>query len=160
MSGQHAHTHGVLQNREGDPMNPTGSISAFADASTLATWLHDLAGYRTAMFGKYLNGYRQFSNDYASLHGGLHYVAPGWDRWYAIYAGGGQYGIRFVDETGVIVDTDPGSCVNPPEGQDCAASQPPDCPHSTDHLRDKALQFIGESLTLGQPFFVQVTGAG
>jgi arylsulfatase A-like enzyme len=157
LSGQHAHTHGVLQNREGDPMNPTGSISAFADVSTLATWLHDLAGYRTGLFGKYLNGYKQFSDDYAALNGGLQYVPPGWDRWYGIYRGGGQYGIEFVDETGGIVDTDPGTCVNPPPGQDCAASQPPDCPHSTDHLRDKALAFIDEAVNLGQPFFLYLS---
>jgi len=156
LSGQHAHTHGVLQNREGDPMDPTGSISAFADVSTLATWLHDLAGYRTGLFGKYLNGYRQFSDDYAALHGGVQYVPPGWDRWYGIYAGGGQYGIRFVDETGAIVDSDPGSCLNPPPGEDCTV-QPADCPHSTDHLRDKALAFIDESLALGDPFFLYLS---
>jgi arylsulfatase A-like enzyme len=156
LSGQHAHTHGVLQNREGDPMNPTGSISAFADVSTVATWLHDLAGYRTGLFGKYLNGYRQFSDDYAATHGGLHYVAPGWDRWYAIYRGGGQYGITFIDETGVEIDTDPGTCLNPPPGQDCV-TQPLTCPHSTDHLRDKALQFIDESVNLGEPFFLYLS---
>ena len=158
LSGQYSHNNGVLQNREGDPLDPTGSISAFADISSLAPWLRDLAGYRTGLFGKYLNGYRAFSDDYAATHGGLHYVPPGWDRWYGIYAGGGgQYGIRFVDETGTIVDSDPGSCVNPPPGEPCAPSQPPDCPHSTDHLRDKALAFIEEALALGQPFFLYLS---
>jgi arylsulfatase A-like enzyme len=154
LSGQYSHHNGVLQNREGDPLDPTGSISAFADVSSLAPWLRDLAGYRTGLFGKYLNGYRAFTDDWAATHGGVHYVPPGWDRWYGIYAGGGQYGIRFVDEAGAIVDSDPGSCQNPPPGEPCAPTQPPDCPHSTDHLRDEALEFIDESLLLGQPFFL------
>ena len=41
------------------------------DRNTVATWLDD-AGYETALFGKYLNGYRQ-----------AEYVPPGWDRWHA-----------------------------------------------------------------------------
>ncbi len=157
LSGQYAHNHGVLQNREGDPLNPTGGIQAFNDVSTLSTWLRDQAGYRTGLFGKYLNGYRQFSNDYAASHGGLQYVPPGWDRWYAVHGGGGQYGITFADETGAIVDTDPGSCVDLPLGQECAATQAPDCPHSTDHLRDKAISFIDEALGLGKRFFLYLS---
>jgi N-acetylglucosamine-6-sulfatase len=39
------------------------------ERSTLATWL-DTAGYRTALIGKYLNGYTDMS-----------YVPPGWDYW-------------------------------------------------------------------------------
>jgi arylsulfatase A-like enzyme len=157
LSGQYAHNHGVLQNREGDPLDPTGGIQAFNDVSTLATWLHDQAGYRTGLFGKYLNGYRQFSNEYATSHGGQQYVPPGWDRWYAVHGGGGQYGITFVDETGAIVDTDPGSCVDPPPGEECPVTQAPDCPHSTDHLRDKALAFIDESVGLGERFFLYLS---
>ena len=38
--------------------------------STIATWLHD-AGYRTGLFGKYLNDYTAPG------------IPPGWDRWYA-----------------------------------------------------------------------------
>ncbi|HWP67458.1 MAG TPA: sulfatase [Candidatus Limnocylindria bacterium] len=154
LSGQYSHTNGVLQNRVGDPLDPTGSAFAFADDSTLATWLQD-AGYRTGLFGKYLNGYRELTDEYAATHGGVHYVPPGWDRWYAIYrGGGGQYGVRFIDETGVEIDSDPGTCINPGPGEQCAAVQAPNCPHSTDHLRDKALAFIDEAVGLGQPFFL------
>jgi arylsulfatase A-like enzyme len=38
--------------------------------STIATWLHE-AGYRTGLFGKYLNDYTAPG------------IPPGWDRWYA-----------------------------------------------------------------------------
>jgi len=50
---------------------PYGGFPAFRDRSTLATWLHH-AGYRTALFGKYLNRYED-----------TRYVPPGWDRWVA-----------------------------------------------------------------------------
>jgi arylsulfatase A-like enzyme len=155
LSGQYARNHGVLQNREGDPANPTGSISAFDDTETLATALK-AAGYRTGLFGKYLNGYRNFSDDHAASHGGLQYVPPGWDRWYAI-RGGRNWGINFSDETGAIVQTDPGTCIDPPPGEECPTTQAPDCPHSTDHLRDKALDFIDEATGLGQRFFLYLS---
>ena len=43
------------------------------EGSRSASWLHD-AGYRTAMIGKYLNGYPWDRGPY---------VPPGWDRWLA-----------------------------------------------------------------------------
>lgn len=55
---------GVRTNLDGD---------RFDDSDTLATWLHD-AGYRTALIGKYLNGYP---------FAGVPLVPPGWDRWLA-----------------------------------------------------------------------------
>jgi arylsulfatase A-like enzyme len=72
LTGQYSHTTGVYTN---DPNQPHGGFPAFDDRSTLATWLQD-AGYRTALMGKYLNGYRG------------PYVPPGWDRWFATYLGG------------------------------------------------------------------------
>lgn len=68
LRGQYAHNHGISGAAGADGQ-------AFADEgldrSTVATWL-DRAGYETALFGKYLNGYRQ-----------TEYVPPGWDRWHA-----------------------------------------------------------------------------
>ena len=71
--GKYAHNHGVRFNGA-----PDGGFEAFRDggqeASTIATWLKG-RGYRTAMIGKYLNGYP--SGDPA-------YVPPGWDEWFGI----------------------------------------------------------------------------
>lgn len=49
---------------------PYGGYEWFDDSSTVATWLTQ-AGYRTAYYGKYLNGY--FEPD----------VPPGWSSWLA-----------------------------------------------------------------------------
>lgn len=75
LTGQYSHSNGVYTNQSG---RPYGGFSAFDDRSTVATWLHD-AGYRTAMLGKYLNGYEG------------PYVPPGWDRWFATYENFGFY---------------------------------------------------------------------
>lgn len=73
LRGQYAHNHGVVRNN-----GPDGGFAAFRDLererSTVAVWLQE-AGYRTAMVGKYLNGYGE--------RGGTTYVPPGWDRWHA-----------------------------------------------------------------------------
>jgi N-acetylglucosamine-6-sulfatase len=62
-----------------------GGFEAFDDGSTLATWL-DGVGYRTGLFGKYLNGYDPTSG----------YVPPGWDAW---LGGADRYyfGYTFLD---------------------------------------------------------------
>src|SRR2546427_356144 len=74
LTGKDAHKHGVLCNGP-----PDGGFEGFHDAgeerSTLATWLKD-KGYRTAMVGKYLNGYPS--------GGDPSYVPPGWDEWFGI----------------------------------------------------------------------------
>ena len=66
LTGLYSHSTGVYDNR-----GPHGGFHAFRDASTIAVWLRR-AGYRTGLFGKYLNGYRRG------------YVPPGWNRWVAL----------------------------------------------------------------------------
>jgi N-acetylglucosamine-6-sulfatase len=61
LTGRYSHNTGVEANDEGDDLD---------ESSTIATWLHD-AGYRTAVVGKYLNGYP---------FGRGPYVPPGWDH--------------------------------------------------------------------------------
>lgn len=77
LRGQYVHDHGVLDN-----LPPNGGFEHWQalgrDTSTVATWLHD-AGYRTALFGKYLNGY---PNTVSPT-----YIPPGWDDWASPSAG-------------------------------------------------------------------------
>jgi N-acetylglucosamine-6-sulfatase len=79
LRGQYAHNTKVWSNTA-----PNGGFGRFYDygleSSTIATWLHG-AGYRTGLFGKYLNGYpEQAPVD-------LTYVPPGWDQWVVPAAG-------------------------------------------------------------------------
>ncbi|MEK0081909.1 sulfatase [Benzoatithermus flavus] len=70
LRGQYPHNHRI----EGNEW-PTGGFEKFRalghESSTIATWLH-AAGYRTALLGKYLNGYLPER----------HEPAPGWDEWF------------------------------------------------------------------------------
>ena len=67
--GQYAHNTEILGNSP-----PQGGWEKFQNLglhrSTVATWL-DGAGYRTGLFGKYMNNYQDMV------------IPPGWDRWYA-----------------------------------------------------------------------------
>jgi N-acetylglucosamine-6-sulfatase len=67
LSGEYSHNHGVVGN------NYVNGLSRFDQTNTLATWLRS-AGYRTALVGKYLNGYGT-----RTARG----IPPGWSEWYA-----------------------------------------------------------------------------
>ncbi len=71
LRGQYAQNHQVYTNAA-----PLGGFDKFYalhnETSTLATWLQ-AAGYNTALFGKYLNGYPFASN--------RTYIPPGWSEW-------------------------------------------------------------------------------
>jgi N-acetylglucosamine-6-sulfatase len=86
LTGDYPHNHLVRSN-----YLPLGSFETFYDLgrerSTLATWL-DGAGYETALFGKYLNGYGKS----APRH-----VPQGWDEWY------GTVGATELNQNGQIV---------------------------------------------------------
>jgi N-acetylglucosamine-6-sulfatase len=77
LTGRFSHSTGVYTNA-----GEHGGWTSFqpSESDTIATAL-DEAGYRTALIGKYLNGY---------VGDGL-YVPPGWDRWSAIAAPAGRY---------------------------------------------------------------------
>ena len=66
LTGQYGHNNGVLSNKPG-----YGDLSD--PDNTLPVWLQR-AGYRTAIAGKYLNGYESAVDDKDD-------VAPGWDLW-------------------------------------------------------------------------------
>jgi arylsulfatase A-like enzyme len=91
LRGQYTHNHEILSNEP-----PQGGFMKFRflghEDSTMATWLRE-QGYRTAFFGKYMNGY-------SDTH-----VPPGWDEWYGI---SGNFLSNDLNENGHIVryDTD------------------------------------------------------
>lgn len=68
LTGQYAHNHGVM-----GLYPPTGGYGRFDAREALPVWLQR-AGYRTAHFGKFLNGY---GNQVAAN------VPPGWSDWHA-----------------------------------------------------------------------------
>lgn len=62
LTGQYSHSHGIIQNGLGGQLD---------DTNTIATWLDD-AGYDTALFGKYSNGY--------PWNKGADWIPSGWDE--------------------------------------------------------------------------------
>ncbi len=124
LTGQYPHNTDILGNHP-----PLGGFAKFRDGeregSTVATWLQS-AGYRTALFGKYLNGYtaRQSS-----------YKPPGWDEWYASL--GHYFGYRISEN-----------------GEPIAYGDSPE-DYETDVLTRKVIAFIeGGEANDAQPFFV------
>jgi len=119
LTGAYSHTTGVYTN---DP-DMHGGFPAFRDGSTIATWLQS-AGYRTALLGKYLNGY-----------GVTTYVPPGWDQWFATFRNGAYYDYAAVaDGDAMRFGHDPAD-------------------YGTTVLRDRAVSFI-RSTEASQPFFM------
>ena len=124
LRGQYTRNHGVRFSE-----GPDGGHETFRalghERSTLATWLQD-RGYRTAMVGKYLNGYGE--------DGGTR-VPPGWDEWYAATS------LKYFDyemvENGRIVRY---------------GSKRKD--YLTDVLSAQAREFVTGSAQAGQPFFL------
>ncbi len=72
---------GVQSNNE-----PNGGVGQFLDTDTLATRLQ-AAGFRTALIGKYLNGYEL---------AGQPYVPPGWDLFLVPMASGDSYDTQLL----------------------------------------------------------------
>jgi N-acetylglucosamine-6-sulfatase len=108
LTGEYSHSTGVYTNH---PSQPYGGFPAFHDRSTVATWLHD-GGYRTALIGKYLNGYTGS------------YIPPGWDRWFVTWDGGGYYDYS-ANSNGAVTSFGSASTA-----------------YSTDVLADRATDFI------------------
>src|SRR4051812_29872523 len=81
LTGNYSHTTGVWDN-----VGQYGGFAAFHDKHTIAVDFQT-AGYRTAMLGKYLNGYNP---------GSTTYVPPGWTRWFALASG------RYYDYNAVL----------------------------------------------------------
>jgi N-acetylglucosamine-6-sulfatase len=134
LRGQYAHNTNIYENRP-----PRGGFEAFHAAreeeQTVATWLHD-AGYRTALFGKYLNGY---PNTVADT-----YVPPGWSEWYSPVAGTPYNEYKYsLDENGTVVPYD-------------ALRTDPTDDYLVDVMSAKATDFIQRAVRDNTPFFMYV----
>jgi N-acetylglucosamine-6-sulfatase len=125
LRGQYAHNTEIFTNDA-----PGGGFQKFRDLgreeSTIAAWLRD-AGYRTALMGKYLNGYPLTT-----------YVPPGWDEWYGV-VGGINFFNYSLNENGNVVRYG-----SEPEA------------YLTDVLREKAADFVLRTAPTGQPFFIYI----
>lgn len=125
LRGQYPHSTGVRGNTP-----PLGGFETFRalgrETSTIATWLR-ADGYRTAMFGKYLNGYQPAAG-----------VPAGWSEW---YVGGNAYrGYDYVlNENGKFVSY---------------GSRPED--FLVDVIAHKAANLIRRSAADKTPFFLYV----
>src|SRR5580765_4792791 len=129
LRGQYPHNTGVLTNNL-----PNGGFEkAYAsgiESATVATLLHD-AGYRTALLGKYLNGYPETASPT--------YIPPGWDEWYSPAAGNPYTEYNYtLNENGALA---------------VHADSPAD--YLTDVIRARAVDFIKRAAaTPSQPLFV------
>jgi arylsulfatase A-like enzyme len=132
LRGQYPHNTQIVGN-----VAPDGGFDKFHDLgweeSTVAVWLQ-AAGYRTALFGKYLNGYpgRQVPT----------YVPPGWTEWYSSPAKGDAYDEYnyTLNENGILVDY---------------GNAPAD--YGTDVYAAKAADFIQRSVAAGEPFLAFIS---
>jgi arylsulfatase A-like enzyme len=92
------------------------------------------AGYRTAMMGKYLNGYLQGSTGVSPT-----YVPPGWNEWDV--AGNAYPEFNYaLNENGLLVEY---------------GDEPTD--YLTDVLARKGVDFINQAAAADQPFFLELS---
>ena len=121
LTGRYAQNTGVLSN----------SYVAFAAAGdpgrTVAVALHG-AGYRTALIGKYLNGYPARAG-----------VEPGWDEWFVTLGDARAEYDYVMDDNGRPVTF---------------GSAPQD--YRTDVLAERAVGFVERSVAAGAPFYLQL----
>jgi N-acetylglucosamine-6-sulfatase len=125
MRGQYSHNTGVWTNK-----GSSGGVQAYRnkgnEKDNMATRL-DAAGYRTGLFGKYLNEYSSSKDK-----------PPGWDRWFA-HSGGAHYYDYKINDDGRIIH----------RGSTSAD-------YETDVIADHVKTFIGTSAIARVPFFAYV----
>ncbi len=132
LRGEYSHNNGILTN-----LWPTGGFAkAYAtgfEQNTIATALQD-AGYRTALLGKYLNGY--------PLTQDPTYIPPGWNEWWAPITDSayGSYNYQ-VNHNGQVAEY---------------GAAPED--YITDVMFNEGIAFITQTVALSptQPFFLAV----
>ncbi|MEW5940899.1 MAG: sulfatase-like hydrolase/transferase [Chloroflexota bacterium] len=131
LRGQYPHNTQITGNTD-----PDGGFNKFHDLglenSTVAVWLQQ-AGYQTALFGKYLNGYPGAA--------GREYIPPGWSEWYSSVRGDAYQEYNYtLNQNGQLVDY---------------AHEPDD--YGTDVYARLAADFIARKSQTGEPFFAYVS---
>ncbi|HEY8478895.1 MAG TPA: sulfatase [Spirillospora sp.] len=131
-TGRYPHNTGVRTN-----FPPDGGYEVFkakgGEESSFAPVLRK-AGYRTALLGKYMNGYHP-----KNTQGGTKpYVPPGWDEWHVAGYGYASYDYN-LNENGSLVHYGR-------EEQD----------YMTDVLARKGVDFIRRSAKASKPFFIEI----
>jgi arylsulfatase A-like enzyme len=127
MRRQYAHNTGVWLNSGPDEGGWHAYRSNGNEQDNVATRLNTV-GYRTALIGKYLNGYSNTT-----------VIPPGWDRWFATFHPSWEYFDYDVNDNGTMRHF----------GRR-------DSDYQTDVLKRKTKAFIGASVTQGKPFFAYV----
>jgi len=133
LRGQFAHNSTIYGNNAPNG-GFEGTYSKGLESSTVATWLQD-AGYRTALIGKYLNGYPHTAPSTT-------YIPPGWTEWYSPNGGSPYTEFDYnLNENGATV-----------------SYAHADSDYLTDVISDKAVDFIRRSTEQHpeQPFFAYV----
>jgi N-acetylglucosamine-6-sulfatase len=123
-TGRYPHNHHVLTNTA-----PGGGFAAFRGRADQRTFATDLAGagYRTAMMGKYLNGYQaRYSK------------SPGWSDWQV--SPGGYRGFGYLLRA---------------NGRIAHFGRAPRA-YITDVLRRRGMEFISRTARAGRPFMVEI----
>ncbi len=129
LRGQYAHNTDILENSPGFAR----FYKLDEEKDTMNTWLQN-AGYRTALFGKYLNNY--------PVNAGKNYIPPNWTDWAAFISNRnrseGDYFYNYtMNVNGEVVEYG-----DSPEE------------YSTDLILDKSLAFIESSVAADSPFFL------
>lgn len=128
LRGQYSHNTGIRTNGGGNGGFETAFASGI-EKSTIATWLQT-AGYRTALYGKYLNGYPHTAP--------VNYVPPGWTDWASSVIGNAYSEYNYtLNENGRSVH------------YGASASD-----YGTDVYAGKTAAFMRKAATAQTPFFV------
>jgi N-acetylglucosamine-6-sulfatase len=133
LTGRYPHNTGIFRNS-----GPDGGFVAFRDRgeedATFATALQ-AAGYRTALFGKYMNQYSPRVRDAF----GRPYVPPGWTDWGVAGNGYPGYGYRLARNDRIV-------------RRGWSARD-----YLTTVLRRGAVGFVGSAVAAGQPFLLELS---
>jgi N-acetylglucosamine-6-sulfatase len=128
LRGQYSHNTGILTNGGSNGGFET-TYALGLEKNMIATLLRS-SGYRTALFGKYLNGYPRTA--------GTDYIPPGWDSWASSVRGNAYSEYSYtLNENGKLVSY---------------GREPKD--YGTDVYVGKTNEFMRESSKDNKPFFV------